>query len=163
MHIDTPVLHKAQPYHGVVPLLTEDAYAAHCAGWRCYLRLGSWETAVAVQPKIMKGLEARVAAGTFTFVDPERYYLSDPMYRVVHTGSTMLLDEIRQLCTVVTFETPFSVPFSSGDLSTYQELLDKGYGPHTEKFMQIFAQAMSAQVHNARGQIIAGRPHLLSH
>lgn len=159
----TPVLYKAQPHHGVVALLTEAAYLAYRESWHRKLAFGTWEQAAEAHPELMNELEARVAAGTFTFVETDRYYEGHPMYRVVHTGGTDLLTVIQRLCEVALFneDVPFGVPFSSGDFDSYEEFLDQGYGPHAKELGEILRQAIEAQVHGAWRQIATEYPSLL--
>lgn len=114
-------LYRLEPHHGVVALMTEDAYEAFKEIRTRYAEYDSYDLLDA-------DVWIPIAACTMTFVKAHRFYY--PSGQFLHTGTFDTLDLLQEKCEVVPIPVGKSfVPFSSGNNDSYRRELEKGFGP----------------------------------
>lgn len=123
------MLYMFKPHHGVITVLTGDAYLAYCQS----LELGRSGRVGILDSK----LNERIVAGTLTFVDAARYF--GKVYTLpsgkslssldLHSGTTTLMDELFEAYGVSRVDCTYPTPFSSSDPEIFREELAKGFGP----------------------------------
>jgi hypothetical protein len=123
---------------GVTVVLTEEAHTAFLAIAAYYEEHRSYDL-------MDEYLWIEVALGTYTFCLDSRYATSVAA-RSVYTGGYGLLDEAsRHFCfKPIQTDHSFSLPFASGDLDLFKEMAIKGWGPKTERFVDMFMSASAA-------------------
>lgn len=86
-----------------------------------------------------------VALGTFIFC-PDSHYVTSEVARKVYTGGFGLLDEAKKYFNFKPFQTDltFPLPFASGDLDLFEELEKQGWGPKSERFVNMFTKLKNA-------------------
>ncbi len=126
-----PVLYRKN-VRGVTVVLTEAAHAAFLAIAAYYEEHTSYDL-------MDDYLWIDVALGTFTFCLDSRYVTSE-VAREVYTGGYGLLDEAKKCFEFRPFQTDhtFSLPFASGDLDLFREQAEKGWGPKSDHFVDMF-------------------------
>jgi hypothetical protein len=123
---------------GITVVLTEEAHTAFLAIAAYYEEYLSYDL-------MDEYLWLDVALGTYTFCLDSRYTTS-AVARSVYTGGYGLLDEASKYFNFRPIQTShsFSLPFASGDLDLFKELAAKGWGPKSERFVDMFMNASAA-------------------